>query len=343
MNIQTNPLLMEAKYKFHQCLSLASGLIILFFCFFNIVMLHQLEIGIVQAILGSLNLYFFWSANQKKTPKWHFYMLMTTITISILYVFHSADLRAGSIYWLILLPPIYCILAGPKTGLIYTIILSIPALSILFIKSDVDTNIHYRSAINFTLAYFLSYLVCYFYAEQYTKNSILLQQMAFKDSLTGAQNRHALKLFFDHFNQQEKEPSHDNENTQLVLIDIDHFKSVNDKFGHDIGDLVLAETADLLQDFEKKTPVYRIGGEEFLIILNCTYIEAFNFAEMIRKRIESHIFRSKEHKIALTVSIGVAQLSTGKTYKDFLREADQNLYSAKNEGRNRVYHSSLDD
>lgn len=342
MSTQTNLLLIEMKYKFHQWLSLATGLITLFFCFFNTIMLHQLTIGAIQAVIGSLNLYFFRSSRQKKIHKWHLYMLMMTITISSLYAFYSADLRAGSAYWLILLPPIYCILAGTKIGITYTIILSFPTIAILFIKSDTDANIPYRSVINFTLAYFLAYAICYFHSMQYAKNSLLLHQMAFKDSLTGAQNRHALKLFFDDFNKQEG-AAIKSQSLRLVVIDIDYFKSVNDRFGHDVGDIVLIETADLLQSLSDDNHVYRIGGEEFLIIHNeGTCSQTFEFAEMIRKRIEGNVFRSHEHKIKLTVSIGIAQLNRGKTFQDFLQEADQNLYSAKSKGRNRVYHSSLE-
>lgn len=344
MNTQTNPLLTETKNQFYQWLSLSTGITILLFCFLNIVMLHEFQVGIVQATLGSLNLYFFWSANQKKKQRWHSHALIATLTITILDAFYFTDLRSGSIYWLIILPPIYCILVGARIGFIYTIILSFPAVLILFMKSDNNLSMSYRSAINFALAYFLAYLICYYYSEQYKKHSILLHQMAFKDSLTGAKNRHALKLFFDHFSQKKLISSEEEENPRLVVVDIDYFKSVNDRFGHDVGDVILMETSNLLKNFTGDDTVYRIGGEEFLIILHgMTCVKSLEFAEKLRQHIESHIFRSHEHEITLTVSIGVARLSTGKTYKDFLQEADQNLYAAKSKGRNRVYHTSLDE
>jgi diguanylate cyclase (GGDEF)-like protein len=170
--------------------------------------------------------------------------------------------------------------------------------------------------------------------------------MAFQDPLTGAKNRHALKLFFDTFNNVPVDPfqEKEQEETRLLIIDIDHFKSVNDEFGHDVGDSVLIEMTELLHYCINNDHVYRIGGEEFLIILNNhTPSQAFDFAEMIRKEVENTVFRTRQQNINIniTVSIGIAQLSKGQSFREFLRDADKNLYSAKNEGRNLVHYGSM--
>tara|TARA_R110001599_G_scaffold26935_14_gene95020 strand:+ start:1994 stop:3052 length:1059 start_codon:yes stop_codon:yes gene_type:complete len=346
MSIQADSLLLETRHTLHKWLSLSTGVIILFFSFLNVVILKQTTIGLTEAFFGLLNLYFFYSAHQGKIKKWHGYMLITSLTVTIFYVFYSADLRAGSVYWLIILPPLYCLLAGPKLGLVYTILLSLPAIALLFIKSDIESYIPHRSVLNFSLAYFLSYAVCYLYETQYTKSSQILHDMAFSDPLTGAKNRHALKFFFDDFNKKAMDPFQDRYNqeqseTRLLMIDIDHFKSVNDEFGHDVGDSVLVEMAELLQSCTENHHVYRIGGEEFLIIQNSTSTQAYEFAESIRKRIEKNIFRSHQNNIEITVSIGIAELKKGQTFGEFLRVVDKNLYSAKNEGRNLVHYSSI--
>ena len=196
MTTQTHFLLLETRDTLHKWLSLVTGVILIFFCFLNVVILDQTTIGATEAVFGLLNLYIFRAAQQGKVHKWHSYMLIFSITAAVIYTFYIADLRAGSIYWFLVLPPLYCLLAGPKRGLHYTITLSIPVLAILFIKSDTDNFIPYRSVLNFVLAYFLSYSICYLYETQYAKSSLLLERMAFQDPLTGAQNRHALKLFF---------------------------------------------------------------------------------------------------------------------------------------------------
>jgi len=346
MSIQTNALLLDTRDTLHKWLSLGMGVIFLFFCFLNLVILDQATIATMEAFFGLLILYFFYSAHQEKIKQWHRYVLIISLTVNILYVFYSADLRAGSIYWLLLLPSAYCLLAGSKLGLVYTILLSFPVIALLFIKSDGETYIPYRSVLNFSLAYFLSYAICYLYETQHTNSSQILHKMAFQDPLTGAKNRHALKLFFDDFNKetmtsfQEKYEQEEKE-TRLLIIDIDHFKSVNDEFGHDVGDSVLTEIAELLQYFTDSPHVYRIGGEEFLIVQTGTSNQTYQFAESIRKRIENNIFRTHKNNIKITVSIGIAELKKGQTFREFLRIVDKNLYSAKNEGRNLVHYSSV--
>ncbi|WP_421855958.1 GGDEF domain-containing protein [Marinomonas sp.] len=344
MTTQTNFLLLETRDTLHKWLSLATAVIMLFFCFLNIVILNQTTIGAIDAILGLLNLYMFRAAQQGKIHQWHNYMLIFSVTASVIYAFYFADLRAGSIYWFLILPPLYCLLAGPKLGLVYTIVLSIPVLTILFIKSDTDNLIPYRSVLNFVLAYFLSYAICYLYETQYAKSNQLLEKMAFKDPLTGAQNRHALKLFFNDFNKAPIDPfqEEEQEETCLLVIDIDHFKKVNDEFGHDVGDSVLIEMTELLHFFMNSDHVYRIGGEEFLVTLkNYTQTQAFDFAEMVRKEVENAVFRTHQQSIKITVSIGIAQLKKGQSFREFLRNADKNLYSAKNKGRNLVHYGSI--
>jgi diguanylate cyclase (GGDEF)-like protein len=343
MTTQTKLLLLETRDTLHKWLSLITGVIMLFYCFLNVVILNQMTIGTIDAVFGLLNLYIFRSAQQGKIQKWHGHMLIFSLTTTIFYAFYFADLRAGSIYWLLILPPLYCLLAGSKQGLFYTILLSIPAITTLFIKSDTTDLFPYRSVLNFVLAYFLSYAICYLYENQNTKSSLLLEKMAFQDPLTDAKNRHALKLFFDNFNKDPEDPfQKEQKETRLLIIDIDLFKSVNDEFGHDVGDSVLIEMAKLLRNCTDDDEVYRIGGEEFLIVLKgYESTQAFDFAEKTRKMIENTVFRTHQKNIKITVSIGIAQLKKGQSFREFLRVADKNLYSAKNKGRNLVHYGSM--
>ena len=343
MTTQTNFLQLETRDTLHKWLSLTSSGLMFFFCFLNITLLNQIIIGMVDGIFGALSLYFFAAAHQKKIEKWHRFSLILSLTVTTFSTFYLADLRAGSIYWLLLLPPLYCLLVGAKQGLVFTILLSFPILMMLFVKSEMENYIPYRSVLNFVLAYFFSYAICYLYETQYTKSSVLLYKMAFQDPLTGTQNRHALKIFFDGFNKQSDDSFQTKqEETRLLILDIDHFKSVNDQFGHDIGDQVLVEIAELLQDCIQSHNVYRIGGEEFLIVLKgYSATQAFDFAESIRKSVENAVFRTYQQNIKITVSIGIAQLKKGQTFREFLRAADKNLYSAKNKGRNLVHYGSM--
>jgi len=346
MRHQTNTLLTETRNTLHQWLSLVIGGIMLFFCFFNLFMINQPNVSLVNGVFGVGNLYFFFMAYNGKAKPWHRHFLTVSATAAAFFAFYNADVRAGAVYWLLLMPPLYCLLNGPKLGLIYTLLLALPTIPILFVKSDSIAYFPYRSSINFAFAYFLACAVCYIYEKQYEKNSVNLRKMAYQDPLTGTQNRHALKIFFDQFNRIPDDPfqhPRKEESMRLLIIDIDYFKQVNDTFGHDIGDAVLVDIADLLKRFTDSHNIYRIGGEEFLITLrNHSATQAYKFAEAIRQRVESTTFTPQEHDIQITVSIGIAELHKGQTFRSFLRDADQNLYSAKNQGRNLVHYGVVE-
>jgi diguanylate cyclase (GGDEF)-like protein len=123
----------------------------------------------------------------------------------------------------------------------------------------------------------------------------------------------------------------------LVMLDIDHFKGVNDKYGHPVGDEVLIAVAELaIKSLANKGKAYRYGGEEFALILpNLSVEEAVGLAERIRKDIEKTTVSSKSLKV--TVSFGIASVPDhAKNSKTLLEKADAALYEAKNLGRNLV-------
>ena len=126
----------------------------------------------------------------------------------------------------------------------------------------------------------------------------------------------------------------------ILMVDLDHFKQVNDTYGHSTGDLVLQIVSDILiQDLRDTDIAGRLGGEEFIIILGETQQDgAVNFAERIREEIESKHIEKDNKVIKVTASIGLACYK--KSYKDqferLIEDADKALYKAKNSGRNRV-------
>lgn len=125
----------------------------------------------------------------------------------------------------------------------------------------------------------------------------------------------------------------------LIMIDIDHFKKVNDTYGHGTGDSVLETIGELLRQETRKTDITgRIGGEEFTVLLPETpKVEALELAERIRKRLADRTFRTEDDSFNVTCSIGVAEWdSSFHSSEDLLGKADKALYRAKNEGRNRV-------
>jgi two-component system cell cycle response regulator len=133
----------------------------------------------------------------------------------------------------------------------------------------------------------------------------------------------------------------------LLIVDIDHFKAVNDTHGHDAGDLVLKEFAKRLEGNVRGVDLScRYGGEEFVVVMPDTEVNAASMvAERLREQVAAQPFKIGEgddDTLDLTISIGVAATQGDKTADadQLLQRADQALYRAKNEGRNRVVHDA---
>ncbi|MBK6511438.1 MAG: diguanylate cyclase [Haliea sp.] len=158
-----------------------------------------------------------------------------------------------------------------------------------------------------------------------------LEKLASRDSLTNLLNRRELTRVLDieiGRAQRQQQP------LCVLMLDFDHFKHINDEYGHQAGDNVLKASADSLNDCSRKTDfIGRIGGEEFVIVLpNTDYETALILAERYRDRIE----KTSADGIQFTCSIGVADLQHGEQMEKLLQRADQALYAAKNSGRNTV-------
>ena len=165
-----------------------------------------------------------------------------------------------------------------------------------------------------------------------------LKEQSSRDALTGIFHRGAIMEFLK--NTLEKD-ARKNKPTTLILADIDHFKHINDTYGHIIGDTVLKEVSkNLTSHLRSYDCVGRYGGEEFLIILGETNAtDALLIIERIRQAISDLKFERNEGNFSVTMSFGIAcsdNTSHIKTEETLLLEADSALYHAKNEGRNRV-------
>lgn len=167
-----------------------------------------------------------------------------------------------------------------------------------------------------------------------TLESYLLHNEAMVDKLTGLKNRYA---FYEYYNKNVIKVAWQM-NTCIVMCDIDHFKTVNDTYGHNIGDFVLKEVADV---FKKNVGiddiVVRWGGEEFIFVLNHkTLEEGIEFAQKMRTIIEKHTFEIADISFNITMSFGVNVVDNLFTIEENVKFADDKLYEAKNAGRNRV-------
>lgn len=165
----------------------------------------------------------------------------------------------------------------------------------------------------------------------------VLQALATQDALTGLSNR---RHFFDKCHDKIDHARIEGKKISFVLMDLDHFKSINDTYGHTVGDVVLKEVSRICQKTLREYDIMgRYGGEEFAILLyDTTLQETHRIIERMRDRIQSHVFNCDGNMIKLTVSFGVYRpcLLTEDDMTVILKKADKSLYQAKHEGRNRV-------
>lgn len=188
-------------------------------------------------------------------------------------------------------------------------------------------------------------------AETYSNRvleNIEIERKSLTDPLTGMENRRALNTNIPQIIEVEERAG---QKCSLLMIDIDNFKNINDEYGHDTGDDVLKQAAEIIKNNIRRQSdfSYRYGGEEFVVFLtNTTSEKTAEIAEKIRKNIEKNIFKTssndgKKLEIKLSVSIGVAGTDQ-KIYnkkepeklEKILKAADTAMYQSKKEGKNRA-------
>lgn len=165
-----------------------------------------------------------------------------------------------------------------------------------------------------------------------------IYEAAIRDPLTGLYTRLHLKNSIDSLLEAYNREivSH----IGLIFFDIDHFKSINDTYGHKSGDEVLAKVAGIiLEEVRTSDMPVRYGGEEFLVFIQTKEGNVQigkNIAERVRKRVENSVFSLEDKDVKVTISGGVTSYQSGELLEDFIKRADEFLYQAKQGGRNRI-------
>lgn len=248
-------------------------------------------------------------------------------------------------YWLILFAPVAYFLLSPRQATL------VSALFYGFHISDIAANYHDWAAtpytdtalVNIASVTFLLVVLIYYYdlsrrevAAMLEEKNRELQKLSSEDPLTGLLNRRAF------FRQASIEVSRSQRHSypmSVLMLDIDHFKSINDEYGHDVGDKVLKEFAPVMQNEVRDTDlVARYGGEEFVIVLRDTDVDtAVTMAERLRKKLAETYISYKEGSVGFTVSLGVTGYEEADEMIDMtIARADKALYRAKQAGRNQV-------
>ncbi|MBU1998985.1 MAG: GGDEF domain-containing protein [Candidatus Omnitrophota bacterium] len=164
-----------------------------------------------------------------------------------------------------------------------------------------------------------------------------VQELAITDSLTGVFSR---RYFLERFEEELKRSKKFEYSLACLMIDVDHFKALNDKYGHLVGDVILKEVCRLVKENIRQVDIIgRYGGEEFCVVLAEAKINEVNLAaERILKAISSQKIRAYDEEVKLTVSIGIAVYpDNALQIQALIDSADQALYKAKQSGRNRIF------
>ncbi len=188
---------------------------------------------------------------------------------------------------------------------------------------------HTRDAAIFFASCLLVVLFTHLFASRLQADKQKFKTRSLQDPLTGVGNR---RLLDDTLSALVLQPG--NAACTLIMLDLDHFKLINDRFGHNVGDVCLTRFAQAIESLlGPGDALYRFGGEEFVVLTNAEATPGFALAERLRQHIaQTSLIRESR----LTLSAGVAQLAAGQSVREWLGRADNALYQAKESGRNRV-------
>lgn len=286
--------------------------------------------------------------HQRKTGKYKLSAraVLFSLMALMLYLVYSGGVANTGPLWIFMVAPVALFLDGLKRGLTDIIGFTICVIVMMFYPNEalLATSYSYefktRLLYSFCTVTFLS--AFYEYSRQQSYQFMLdlsnkYQQLAKIDPLTKLSNRRDAK---DKLLYEVRRIERNKSSIAIIMCDIDHFKNINDVHGHDAGDKVLCELAQLFNDaVRKQDTVARWGGEEFLFILpNTTASQAQVVANKIRERASEFLIEHAEATLNISVSLGISELTPQNTdIEQAISTADKFLYQAKASGRNCVY------
>ena len=274
---------------------------------------------------------------------------LSLVGLEIYLVYTGGHENTGPL-WIYIVPPVAFFFGGMRKGLVNIGIFIIIIFVMLFAPYENLVATYYSYDFRSRLIYsFLTVTLLFGFYEYSRQKSFQFirdlsekfEQQAMQDPLTGLSNRRGM---WDNLKYEYNRSLRSKSCMSLLICDIDHFKQINDKYLHEGGDYVLQKLSALfVETLRKQDKVSRWGGEEFLILLPETDCEhAFVIAEKIRNRVNQTRFICHGKEISVTMSIGLAEATESTTIEQAIDKADQNLYLAKQSGRDQTKPSKFD-
>jgi diguanylate cyclase (GGDEF)-like protein len=256
---------------------------------------------------------------------------------AILWAIETPNSSETVYVWILVIPVLSHLLLGRWFGLIISLIFMSLGFFLFTLRFHVnDTVFNLFGICNVILAGSTALILSHIYEVSRTRAHQKLLHLATTDNLTSLANR---TRFLDVFERERNHAVRNNSDLSLLLLDLDHFKHVNDNHGHDVGDEVLKYVSAKISHRLRKTDLAcRLGGEEFGVLLPGANLDsAISIAEMIRKNISDAPYARGDTMISLSISIGVAEHGLdGRDLEKLYAVADGHLYRAKTSGRNSI-------
>ncbi len=267
------------------------------------------------------------------------YIILYFLFSLMLYLIYSGGVDHTGALWFFILPPVVLFIHGLKKGLIELLIFLLLVMGMLFIRNGMLLETTYKY--DFRVRLILVFLVIVFLSSlyQYIREISMKRMKKMQSDLEFFLRRDPLTGLYNRRGYEDNITSIKNTSFGSILMcDIDHFKNVNDKYGHNTGDYVLKEVAKVLKEELRDNDIsVRWGGEEFLIFLSETAIsQACLMAERLRYKIEHNEIVYDNKSIYITFSIGVSVIENDISLEEAIKNADHAMYVSKKEGRNRV-------
>ncbi|MBH3338791.1 GGDEF domain-containing protein [Pseudomonas mendocina] len=243
----------------------------------------------------------------------------------------AINLGVNGLFWIYPLILFNFFMVSPGKALLATalVLISLVSHALLVPGSVFESN---YQMVSFLVTCMMASVLSFIFAFRTRTQRDQLQMLAIHDPLTGARNRRAMNEELKIAVATHRRHS---DSYGLLVIDLDHFKQINDRFGHQVGDQVLVAFVGLIKRYcRKEDRLFRFGGEEFLLLLPSTDAEGLRVAaQNLLSKVASEL---QSPGGAVTVSIGGAILHGGEHWESWLQRGDECLYRAKSEGRNRA-------
>ena len=275
-------------------------------------------------------------------------IILYLLYLLMFYLLYSGGVNNTGPIWIFMTAPVTLFICGLRLGIINLVIFTTMMSFILF--SSLDFSLKAQYPLDFKLRLIYSFLTVsalsafYEYSRESSYRSMLEISKKFEilsrlDPLTQLSNRRDATNIIEY---EQRKLARNKISLSLILCDVDNFKKVNDQFGHDVGDTVLTELANIFKKcIRDQDTVARWGGEEFLFILPNTNTEqAITIAQKIHKAIENSNPLFEAQTVATTVSMGLSTITNDKAIELAISTADKNLYKAKRNGKNRTHTNS---